>query len=277
MRKIILSVAPISADDTNINPNDIIKDVVKCAEVGASIVHLHVRNQKGELTADIKFLKEIVTKIKLESDVIIQVSTGGVSSLTIEERCVVVPEKWVEATSLNVGSVNLGKAVYTNPIEEVCYCIEKILKNKKIPEVEVFELGMIQTIKNLSLEYPFVKPLLLNIVLGHVGAAPDTLWALGAMVNAVNELFPERNEMLWGITHANRKNFDLINKALDLGASTVRIGFEDSKFLNENAIARDNTAIVELTVDSIIKKGFLLATPLEARKMLHISRSEEVH
>ena len=87
--------------------------------------------------------------IRRDSDIIIEVSTGGVSDLNIRERCAPLYSELVEACSLNVGSTNLGKAVYCNPIDDVEYCIREILKQKKTPEVETFEIGHTWTMARL--------------------------------------------------------------------------------------------------------------------------------
>ncbi len=142
MKKVLISVAPVSAADILNNPIAIAKDVIACSKAGASMVHLHVRDLNGQLTPDLSLVKETVEYIKSGCDIVIQISTGGVSNLTIEERCAPVFADWVEANSLNVGSVNLGDAVYKNPIDEVRYCVDQIIKNRKIPEIEVFEIGM---------------------------------------------------------------------------------------------------------------------------------------
>ena len=147
MRKVLLSVAPVDATDTQIDPQKIAADVATCQAAGASMVHLHVRAKDGQLTKDLAILKETVDAITSACDIIIQISTGGVSNLTIQERCAAVPAKWSESHSLNVGSVNLGRAVYVNPIGDVEYCVEQILQHHKIPEIEVFELGMIKTVQ----------------------------------------------------------------------------------------------------------------------------------
>ena len=147
---------------------------------------------------------------------------------------------WVEANSLNVGSVNLGDAVYKNPIDEVRYCVDQIIKNRKIPEIEVFEIGMIRTVKELSLQYEFVKPILFSIVLGHIGAAPATVGTLKLMIDALYENFPNREDVLWGITHAHREDFEIVKAALDMGASTVRIGFEAVSYTHLDVYKRQD-------------------------------------
>jgi 3-keto-5-aminohexanoate cleavage enzyme len=75
--------------------------------------------------------------------------------------------------SLNVGSVNLGDAVYFNPGPDVEYCSKQIITHNIIPEFEVFEIGMINNILALQEKIKFKTPMLFNIVLGHRGSTPD--------------------------------------------------------------------------------------------------------
>lgn len=270
MKKILISVAPVAASDTFIDPEAIARDVIACSRAGAGMVHLHVRDIHGQLTPDLSLLEKTVRLIRSECDIVIQASTGGVSNLTIEERCAPVSADWVEANSLNVGSVNLGDAVYCNPIREVEYCVEQIIKHHKTPEIEVFELGMIKTVKDLSEKYDFVKPILFSVVLGHIGAAPATVRTLKSMLDAIDEFFPDQKEALWGITHAHRTDFETIKAALEFGASTVRIGFEDSRHLTPSTQVDQNLPLVEAVSDLVKTMGMEPATPDEIRSMLHI-------
>ncbi|MFV0504940.1 MAG: 3-keto-5-aminohexanoate cleavage protein [Lachnospirales bacterium] len=270
MKKILISVAPVSATDTHIDPVAIANDVVACSKSGAAMVHLHVRDKKGQLTSDLSLLEETIRLIKAQCDIIVQASTGGVSNLTIEERCAPLYGNWVEATSLNVGSVNLGEYVYKNPIKDVKYCVDQIIKNKKIPEIEVFEMGMVHTAKELCEEFDFIKPVLFSVVLGHIGASPATVGTLKSMVGSLNEFFPNEKEMLWGITHAHRQDFSIIKQAIEMGASTIRIGFEDSKYINAGVTVDTNLPLVEKVASIVKEMNCLPASPKEAREMLNI-------
>lgn len=267
MRKIVISAAPVSALDRQIDPKKIAADVIACSRAGAAMVHLHVRDRFGNLTTDLSTLKETVDRIRSECDIIIQASTGGVSNLTIEERCAPLLAPWVETTSLNVGSVNLGEAVYLNPVKDVKYCVGQILKYKKAPEIEVFELGMIKTARDLADQCGLGLPVWFSVVLGHIGAAPATERTLQAMVGGIREFFGE-DEAIWGITHANRQDFEIIGKAIDMGASTVRIGFEDSGFLAPGVRVETNLPLVEKTVELLKCHGVRAATAEEARAMI---------
>lgn len=264
MDKVMISVAPVSASDKNIIPEKIAQDVINCWKAGAAMVHLHVRDAKGNLTTDMTVLNKILELVRKDSDIIIEVSTGGVSKLNIQERCVPLYSNLVEACSLNVGSTNLGKAVYCNPIDDVKYCVQEILKTKKIPEVEVFEIGHTYTMEELMKEYNFVKPVLFSIVLGHKGEAPSTPKALANMISMIPK------DGVWGITHANRRDFGIIAAALGMGAKTVRIGFEDSNYLDEYTQVDTNLPLVEKTVNLIKAMDKDIMTPDEARRYFKI-------
>ncbi|HWR41249.1 MAG TPA: 3-keto-5-aminohexanoate cleavage protein [Patescibacteria group bacterium] len=264
MDKVMISVAPVASTDKNIVPAQIAADVLDCWKAGAAMVHLHVRDAQGNLTTDMALLEETLRLIRQDSDIIIEVSTGGVSNLSIKERCVPLYSDLVEACSLNVGSTNLGKAVYCNPLEDVEYCIREMLKMKKTPEVEVFEIGHIFAMQEFMAQYNFVAPVLFSIVLGHKGEAPATPQALAAMI----QMIPAGT--LWGITQANRRDFSIIAAALGMGASTVRIGFEDSNYLDAHTVVGSNVPLVEKTVRLLNAMDKEAMSPAQARKHFNI-------
>ncbi|MGN0975742.1 MAG: 3-keto-5-aminohexanoate cleavage protein [Gemmiger sp.] len=270
MKKIMISVAPVAATDILINPRAIARDVYECYKNGAAMVHLHCRDLNGRLTPDTSLLEETVTYIRELCDIVVEISTGGVSNLTIEERCQTCYPKWVEANSLNVGSVNLGTSVYQNPIKDVEFCVQQILQYKKVPEIEVFELGMINTVRELDEKFHFGRPILFALVFGHGGEMPATVPALRHMIDALGENFPNRDDVLWGYTQAHREDWEMVKTALDMGASTVRIGFEDSDMIAPGVHVDNNAALIAEVADIVKSKGMVPMTPAEARAMLGI-------
>jgi 3-keto-5-aminohexanoate cleavage enzyme len=268
MSKVILSVAPVSAAPHEIIPEEIAKDVYECYQNGASMVHLHVRDKNGALTSDLSLLEETVSKIREMCDIIVEISTGGVSDLTIKERCAPCYADFTEAVSLNVGSVNLGKAVYQNPIEDVRYCVKELTANKKFPETELFELGMVNTLAGLAREFDFPRPLLLALVFGHEGELPATKSALDHMSDYVKEIFPYGDELIWGYTQAGRKDWEMMRYALMKGAGSLRIGFEDSAYLDVDRIVETNAPIVKRAADLVRECNREVASVKEARQML---------
>jgi len=269
-KKVMLSVAPVSAACSHIDPEAIAEDVIACCQNGASMVHLHVRDAGGRLTPDLTLLKETVELIRAACDIVVEVSTGGVSELTIEERCQPCYPDYVEANSLNVGSVNLGEAVYRNPIRDVRYCVEQMLEQNKRPEIEVFELGMIHTVKELDEQFHFIRPILFALVFGHGGEMPATAPALKHMVDFLYETFPKREEVLWGYTQAHRQDWEMMGKALDMGAVSLRIGFEDSDCLAPGVRAASNAELVTRAAELVRKKGMEPMTAREVREMMRM-------
>lgn len=265
--KVLINVAPVSASCHHIDPKAIAADVLECYKAGAAMVHLHVREEDGSLTANTKLLEETLKLIRNDSDIIIEVSTGGISNLTIQERCAPVNLDLVEACSLNVGSTNLGRGVYVNAPDDVEYCVEQLLAHHKIPEVETFELGHTHTMKKLMQKYDFIKPVLFSVVLGHDGECPATPEALKYMTSMIPE------DAVWGITHSGRKDMSIIAAALGLGAVTVRVGFEDSNYLDPHTTVTTNAPLVAKTAALIRAMDKEVMTPDEAREFLKIKRN----
>lgn len=317
MHKVLLSAAPVQAVPHRIVPQEIAEDVYDCWKAGAAMVHLHVRNEQAGLTPDLTLTEEIVRLIRERCDIIVEISTGGVSNLTIGERCAPCVPSWVEANSLNVGSVNLGKGVYQNQIDDVKYCVRQILQNGKFPETEVFELGMIGTLKKLTDEFPFRDPLLLALVFGHEGEMPATKEALHHMLVCLDETFgsyvtdrapalafmkghlprpqdrnnaglrgtagdcdAERNRskveslsgrnVLWGYTQAGRRDWSMMRYALEQGADSLRVGFEDSDYLDPQTRVSTNEPLIRKAAELIRETGSEPMTSKEARKLLGI-------
>ena len=272
MNKVMISVAPVDAASTRNEPKKIAEDVISCWREGASMVHLHVRDANGKLTPDLSGLEETVRYIREATDMVIEVSTGGVSNLSIQERCQPCYASYVEATSLNVGSVNLGEAVYQNPIRDVEYCVSQILQNQKRPEIEVFELGMIHTVKMLDDKFHLIHPILFALVFGHEGEMPATPGALQHMVNYLHEVFPKEEETRWGYTQAHRKDWNMVKLALGMGASSVRIGFEDSDYLSPEQCVDNNAALVRKCVQLVREQNMEPMTASEVRSMMQIGQ-----
>ena len=165
-----------------------------------------------------------------------------------------------------MGSTNLGKAVYCNPMDDVEYCVREMLKQKKTPEVETFEIGHTWAMTQLMKKYEFADPVLFSVVLGHEGEAPATPQALAAMI----QMIPAGT--IWGITQANRRDFSLLAGAVGMGAKTVRIGFEDSNYLNAVTQADTNAPLVAKTVRMLRAMDKEPMTPGEAREFFGIGR-----
>lgn len=262
MGKVIISLAPVAADSTIVDPKIVADEAIKASRCGASIVHLHVREKNGQLTDDLTCFEETINIIKSETSMIIQASTGGISEMTIQQRCAPLRCQSVEMASLNVGSVNLAGTIYKNHPNDVEWCAKEIVKNNVMPEFEVFELGMINNILELDKIIQFKRPMLFNIVLGHTGSTQANIETLIAMRHFIP------TGALWAITDYGRRDFSVIAAAIAMGANEVRIGYEDSRYLTQDQLAENNIVLVEKVKKIITSMDKEVATIPQAREIL---------
>lgn len=265
MRKVIVSVAPVAGPDPLI-PELLSLDVASCIDAGASMCHLHCKTREGLLTPDILNMSKAFDCILEKRDVIVQASTGGISNMTMEERCYPLQYSKVESASLNGGSTNLGEAIYKNSLEDIRYCARECYERGILPEIEVFDIGMIHTIEAMRKGVSFREPLLFNLVFGHKGGMQPTMEALHAFVSFVPK------DCYFGVTHFGRDNWSFLAAAIAMGALVVRIGFEDSRYLTKEKEATYNYEEVEKLVHLIRAMDLEPATTKEAREILGIRK-----
>ena len=266
-RKIIVAVAPVGREvvPPSINPltpEEVAKEIIECARTGASMVHLHVRDRQGEQTEDITDFSRTLDLIRDSSDIIIQGSTGGLTNLTLEERCVSVTDPRVEVASLNMGSVNFGEDVYINRLPDIRYWAGRMAENHVVPEMEIFEAGMVGAAKMLMEEGALKPPFYYNFALGAHWAAPADPGSLFYLSSLLPAGVP------WSVVHDGMQDFSLLATAIGLGASAIRVGFEDSVLYAPGKIARTNVELVEKVVALVRGIGYEVSTPAEARSIL---------
>ena len=269
LRKIIVAVAPVGKDieSPSINPltpEEVAKEVIACAETGASMVHLHVRDREGNQTEDITDFSRTLDLIRKSSDIIIQGSTGGLTNLTLEERCVALTDPEVEVASLNMGSVNFGEEVYINRLPDIRYWGRRMEEAGVAPELEIFEIGMIPVARKLIEEGVIKPPYHFNFCLGAhwaMPADPRCLFYLTSMFE---------NGITWGLVHDSMNDFSLLATAIGLGATVVRVGFEDSVNFASGKVAETNKELVSRLTSLVHQIGFEVADPDEARELLEL-------
>ena len=270
MRKIIVSVAPVSlnvADTVKsaLTPAEIASDVIKSANCGASMVHLHVRDEMGNLTDNMTNFSKTLDLIKEKSDIIVQGSTGGISDLTLDQRCVSITDKRVEVASLNMGSANLEDDVYVNTLPDIRYWLKRMNEERVKPELEVFEAGMVNNVFLMNQENLLNKLYNFAFCLGFKGAMPASAYNL----HFLKEMVPAGST--WGFIHHGMMDMSLLATAIGMGATMIRVGFEDSVYYAEDKMAKSNQELVGQAVSLIRSIGYEVATPAEARKILNIT------
>jgi 3-keto-5-aminohexanoate cleavage enzyme len=266
-RKIIVAVAPVGKNiqPPSINPltpAEVAREVIACTRAGASFVHLHVRDDQGNQTEDLTQFSRTLDLIRESSDIIIQGSTGGLSELSLEARCVALNDPRVEVASLNMGSVNFSEDVYINRLPDIRYWSKRMEAAGVIPELEVFEAGMLTAVTKLLEEKVLKPPFAFGFCLGFhyaLPADPNSLFFLKASLPATAP---------WGVVHEGMQNFALLAAAVGMGAAAIRVGFEDSVYYAPGQAADSNVQLVEKIVSLIHQIGYEVATPAEARKLL---------
>jgi 3-keto-5-aminohexanoate cleavage enzyme len=270
-RKIIVAVAPVGKDIeppsmNPLTPEEVAREVIDCTRAGASFVHLHVRDDKGNQTEDLTQFSRTLDLIREASDIIIQGSTGGLSELSLEARCVALNDPRVEVASLNMGSVNFSEEVYINRLPDIRYWARRMEETNVIPELEIFEAGMLTAVTKLVEEKVLKPPLAFGFCLGFH-------WALPADPNSLFFLKSSLTEPAsWGVVHESMHDFSLLATAIGMGAAAIRVGFEDSVYYAPGKAAATNVVLVEKIVSLVHQIGYDVATPAEARELMGLKK-----
>ncbi|MCR4433011.1 MAG: 3-keto-5-aminohexanoate cleavage protein [Coprothermobacterota bacterium] len=269
MEKLIITVAVCGAEVTKkdnpnlpITPEEITQDVYNCYLQGASMVHLHVRDQDGNPTQNVEIFRRTIELIKSRCNIIIQISTGGAVGMTPEERAAPLVLR-PEMASLTCGTVNFGTGVFWNPPDLIENFALRMKEMGIKPEIEVFEAGMINNALQLVKKGLVQPPLHFDFVMGVPGGITGNIRDLVYLVESI----PPGST--WSVAGIGRFELPLAVAALIMGGH-VRVGFEDNIFYSRGVLAQSNAQLVERVVRIARELGREVATPDEARKILNL-------
>ena len=269
MSKLIITAAICGAEVTKEhNPavpytvEEIGQEAFKSYKAGASIIHLHVRNDDGTPTQDKERFRKCIEEIKrLCPDVIIQPSTGGAVGMTNEERLQPTELK-PEMATLDCGTCNFGgDDIFVNTENTIIAFGEKMIALGIKPEVEVFDKGMIDSAIRLSKKGYIKSPMHFNFVLGvngGISAEPRDLIFMRESIPAGST---------FTVTGIGKSEFPMAVMAIIMGGH-VRVGFEDNVYISKGVLAKSNAELVEKAVRLSKEFGREIANPDEARKIL---------
>ena len=275
MEKLIITAAICGAeayksDNPNlpITPVELAKAADEAYRAGASIIHLHVRDENGEPTQSKAVFAETIGLIKEKCpEVIIQPSTGGAVGMSAEERLQPL-ELEVEMATLTCGTVNFGSGVFYNPPQYIERFAE-IMKERGIkPEIEVFEVGMIQNALRLWKKGLLEMPLHFDFVMGVPGGIPGTVKNLLHLAETIPQ------QCSWTVAGIGRAELPLAAMAIIMGGQ-VRVGFEDNLFYRYKQLAVSNAELVSRVVRLARELERPVAKPAEARRILGIASKKE--
>lgn len=278
MHKLIITCAISGAEVTKEqNPSvpytvsEMVREAKKAKEAGASIIHLHVRQDDGTPTQDESRYKEVIDAIKKElGDIIIQPSTGGAVGMSKEERIDVV-SLHPEMSTLDCGSVNFGgDEVFINSENDIIYFANEIYKHGVYPELECFGKMHIDQVLRLYQKGIIKDPMHFSFVLG----IPGGMTATERDFLFLKDSLPEN--ATYSVAGIGRHEFPLAELSIKHGGH-VRVGLEDNLYIEKGVLAKDNGELVKKVVEIAKKYQREIATVKETREILQLGGHQHEH
>jgi uncharacterized protein (DUF849 family) len=270
---LIINLAPTGLVPTRqqspfvpLTPSEIATDAAQCIALGASMIHLHAREEDGSASNDPAIFADIIGRIRAQHpEVVIITTTSGRRAPEVERRASTLyleGEAKPDMASLTLGSMNFATEASVNSPATIMRLAE-IMKERGIrPELEVFDLGMINFAKILADKGLIEPPFYFNILLGNPATAQATLLHLGMLVN---DLPPQS---VWGLGGIGRFQTRANALGVVLGDS-VRVGLEDNLWLDEaRTTLATNAQLVERVRAQAQALGRPIATAREVRQRL---------
>jgi 3-keto-5-aminohexanoate cleavage enzyme len=271
MDKLIITVAPTGSVPTKemnphlpVSPREIAETAARCRGAGASLIHIHARDDEGRPTLDPAVFARIHVLIAERTDLIVQISTGGRAGVDPEARAAPVRLIRPEMASLTTGSVNFPDRVYANPFDVVELLAGAMAVAGTKPEMEIFEVGMVANALELLGKGLAVPPLHFDFVLGSRGSLPATPKNLLFL----SESIPSGST--WTVAGLGRWQLPMAALAIVTGGH-VRVGLEDNLYYRKGELAT-NEQLVARIARLAGELGRAVATPDEARQILSLRR-----
>ncbi|MBG6118485.1 uncharacterized protein (DUF849 family) [Sphingobium sp. JAI105] len=305
MAKVIISCAitgavhtPTMSDALPITPEQIVEQSIEAAEAGASILHLHARvPETGEPTGDPDIFARFLPVIRQRSDAVINITTGGSPAMTVEERLRAGTRFSPEMCSLNMGSMNFAffpaatryptwkhswerdyisgseDLIFKNTFKDIAYILQTLGDQGVKFEHECYDVSHLYNLAHF-LDRGLVKPpFFIQMIFGVLGGIGPDLDNLIFMKQTADRLFGKTFQ--WSVLAAGRHQMTFATQAALLGGN-VRVGLEDSLFIERGKLAASNAEQVTKLVRIIGEMGHEPATPTEAREMLGLKGDDRV-
>ncbi|WP_326512769.1 3-keto-5-aminohexanoate cleavage protein [Clostridium intestinale] len=267
--KVILTVATTGAWPTKketpyvpLQPEEIAEEIYQCYKAGASIAHIHVRDDEDKASMSFEKFEKTVELVREKCDIVINLTTSGGIGLDDDVRMKPFIELKPEIASYDCGSMNWQ---HSTVFENSPQFLEKLgiamQENDVKPEIEIFDAGMVYNALYYYKKGILKGPLHFQFVLGVPGGMAATVENLVYLKN----LIPA--DATWGAIGIGKQHLPILYATLALGGN-LRVGMEDNIFYKKGQLATSNVEFVERTKRTVIEMGKEIATPAEARKIL---------
>ena len=270
MNKMVITCAVCGAETTRahnpnlpLTPEEIAIATYDAYQAGASIVHLHVRDENGGPTQDPEVFKKAIRLIREKCDIVIEITTGGAVGMTDDERLLVVQELQPEMASLDCGTVNFGNDYIVNTLPVMRKFAEEFKRHRVQPTLECFDLGHVYASQMLINEGLLEPPYHYGLVLNVPGAVPYSADNLEVFKRA---LPAGAHFTVMGI---GRASLPAQYGAIATGG-WIRVGFEDNVYYSKGVLAKSNAELVERAVRIAREAQFEIASSDDVRKMFNL-------
>lgn len=304
-RKVIITCAvtgsihtPSMSPHLPVTPQQIADDAVGACEAGAAIVHLHARDPKdGRPTQSPAVFREFVGDIKARCDAVINLTTGGAPTMTVEERMQPALQLQPEVASLNMGSMNFGlfpmlgrykdlrhaweqpflestrDTVFKNTFADIEFVLTRGTANGTRFEFECYDTAHLYNLAHFLDRKLATPPLFVQTVFGILGGIGTHADDVAHMKRTADRLFGQ--DYVWSVLGAGRAQMPIAATAAAQGGN-VRVGLEDSLWDGPGQLAASNAAQVRRVRQILQGLGLAVATPDEARVMLRLKGRDAV-
>ena len=305
-RKVIVTCAvtgaiytPSMSHHLPVTAQEIADAAIGAAEAGAAIVHLHARNpETGQPDQSPEAFAPFLKVIKQRSDCVINITTGGAPTMSIEERLRPAAAFKPEVASLNMGSMNFGlypmlsryndfrqawekpylegsrDRIFKNTFGDIEHILTTCAENGTRFEIECYDIGHLYTLAHFVDRGIVRPPLFVQSVfgiLGGIGVHPEDV---AHMKRTADRLFG--TDYRWSVLGAGRNQLSIAAMAVSMGGN-IRVGLEDSLWIGPGQLAESNAQQVRLARQIIEGLGLEMASPAEARDILALKGGNEVN
>ncbi len=306
MAKVVISCAvtgsahtPTMSDALPVTPQEIAEQSIAAAEAGAAILHLHARIPgDGRPTGDPEVYAQFLPVIRQRTDAVINITTGGSATMPVAERLAAAARFKPEMCSLNMGSINFaffGAArrisswkhdweegyvvnsddyIFRNTFRDIAYILETMADAGTKFEHECYDVGHLYNLAHFVDRGLVRPPFFIQLIFGILGGIGADLDNLMFMKQTADRLFG-RDSFRWSVLAAGKHQMSFITQAALMGGH-VRVGLEDSLFIEPRVLAVSNAQQVEKACRILAEMGHEPATPLEAREMLGLKGGDRV-